>query len=862
MSAFYRNSYPRDRTENMNMGTRNEDAAEPGASRLPLKDVKVVDLGQYMAGPAVAMILADLGAMVVHVDPPGGPLWQTPANATLNRNKLIVTIDLKSEEGLQQARLLIEEADIVIESFRPGVMTKLGLDLAEFRQQWPELIAVSIPGFASNDQLRRDWRAYESVIAATSGVFTDMGLNRVLMGVNPSFTALPLSSAYGTVLAASAAILALQSRERTGLGDQIEVPLAAAVMEGLCYNSIKIDNMPERYKTQRHLEIERRQVEGLPMNIGYEELQELLDPFYRSYKCKDGRMFYLVCPSHNYHAKRCLQVLGLYEEMLDEGLPEEADTYLPVSEWKTGASLGVYPMPKFWADKIAARLKEVFATRTVKEWERRCGRGKFPGAPHRWLQEWMHDDHAEAACLMIEVEDPEYGTMIQPGPMVWFAESGEEMLEPNPRRYVEIDEAHAALRKIRTKLPKARDPLESGGWLDGVRVLDLCNVIAGPHSATYLARFGAEVIKIDPASPSYDCVNTIIYGMSHMRGKRSMLADIRAPEGREILEKLIQSVDVIVWNATDAQINAMNFDEKSLRAINPDAIFCKLDCYGGVRAGPRTNYLGYDDLVQATTGIMLRFGGTMDTPEEHAHVGTIDVMCGFAAALGIATALYQKLRTGRTGRVATSLAALSGLAQIPYCYDYDRRGLYDEPEGPEVAGIDDLTRFYSASCGNYVLLSANEMDTPRFENIEGLQGFCEIEHSERPAFLAAAFRTASAVDWESRLQASDIGAVVCENLETLRAYNNRPADGTPGTDRGSYSFSTVENHPCGRSVTQLDPYAVRPSRSRVTALPPAEKYGASTRCVLRELGLTEAEIESLIQKGIVSESWSREYLPS
>jgi crotonobetainyl-CoA:carnitine CoA-transferase CaiB-like acyl-CoA transferase len=154
------------------------------------------------------------------------------------------------------------------------------------------------------------------------------------------------------------------------------------------------------------------------------------------------------------------------------------------------------------------------------------------------------------------------------------------------------------------------------------------------------------------------------------------------------------------------------------------------------------------------------------------------------------------------------------------------------------------------------------MDTPRFENIEGLQGFCEIEKSERPVFLAATFRTASAVDWESRLQEADIGAVVCENLETLRAYNNRPADGTPGTDRGSYSFSTVEDHPCGRTVTQLDPYAVRPSRSRVSALPPAEKYGASTRVILKELGLADAEIESLIQRGIVSESWSTEYLPS
>ncbi len=73
-------------------------------SALPLSCVRVVDFGQYIAGPAVAMILGDLGATVVHVDPPGGPLWDNPANAILNRNKLIITLDLKTEEGWNRQR--------------------------------------------------------------------------------------------------------------------------------------------------------------------------------------------------------------------------------------------------------------------------------------------------------------------------------------------------------------------------------------------------------------------------------------------------------------------------------------------------------------------------------------------------------------------------------------------------------------------------------------------------------------------------------------------------------------------------------------------------------------------------------------
>jgi crotonobetainyl-CoA:carnitine CoA-transferase CaiB-like acyl-CoA transferase len=183
---------------------------------MPLTGVRVIDFGQYLAGPAVAMILGDLGATVVRIEHPDGPLWDNPANAVLNRNKMVVTLDLKSEADLAAARSLIADADVVVENFRPGVMSRLGLDLAELRVERPELVTVSLPGFASDDELRRDWKAFESIIAAASGVFTDMGLNRVLMGVNPSFSPLPLSSAYATTIAASAVAIALYSRMRTG----------------------------------------------------------------------------------------------------------------------------------------------------------------------------------------------------------------------------------------------------------------------------------------------------------------------------------------------------------------------------------------------------------------------------------------------------------------------------------------------------------------------------------------------------------------------------------------------------------------------------------------------------------------------
>jgi crotonobetainyl-CoA:carnitine CoA-transferase CaiB-like acyl-CoA transferase len=393
-------------------------------------------------------------------------------------------------------------------------------------------------------------------------------------------------------------------------------------------------------------------------------------------------------------------------------------------------------------------------------------------------------------------------------------------------------------------------------------VLDLCNVIAGPHSVAYLARFGAEVIKIDPAKPLYDCWNTVIFGMSHMRGKQSVLLDINSPDGREIFEQLVKSVDVVVWNATDRQVKWMGLDAESLKALNPNAIFCQLDCFGGVRTGPRTDYLGYDDLVQSATGIMLRFGGSMRTPEEHAHVGTIDVMCGFGAALGVAVALYQKSKTGIVGRPRTSLSALTGLAQIPFCHEYEGRGPFDEPSGRDIKGFNALSRLYETGSGDYLLLCATDADLPRLGTVEGLEALGAVAAADRDGLIARAFLSASAETWQKRLLRADVGVSLCENIETIRASSARMWDGTPGTDRGSYSFSIFPDHPSGHTVTQLDPFAIRPAVGKVIAVTPAEKYGASTRSVLKTLSYSDAEIDRMIASGTASETWSAEYLPS
>lgn len=126
-----------------------------------LEGTRVIDFGQYIAGPLAAMLLGDHGADVIRIEPPDGPRWNTPANATWNRNKRSIALNLKNETERETARRLVAGADVVIENFRPGVMDRLGLGAAAMTEANPRLIYCSLPGFGSDDPRAqvRAWRA-------------------------------------------------------------------------------------------------------------------------------------------------------------------------------------------------------------------------------------------------------------------------------------------------------------------------------------------------------------------------------------------------------------------------------------------------------------------------------------------------------------------------------------------------------------------------------------------------------------------------------------------------------------------------------------------------------------------------------
>ena len=503
----------------------------------------------------------------------------------------------------------------------------------------------------------------------------------------------------------------------------------------------------------REHEIAYRRGNGIKMNLSYDALQEYLDPFFRTYDCADGRKFYCVCPSHRNHAKRALQVLGIYDELVAEGLPEVQDLYLPIDEWDGETSIGVYPLPKKWADIIAPRMKTAFLRKSSDEWSIIFGEAGIPGAPQRTTQEWVNDEHTNATGLIVEVDDPEYGLMKQPGPLVWFEENASALITPRPRKNVTFEQAIAALQSAApatTSRPTGQDikPATGKGWMDGFRVLDLTNVIAGPHSGAFLGRFGAEVIKLDPVKPMYDPLIGTLYSFQTDMGKKKALVDIMTDEGREAFNRLVRSVDLVLINAPDRQMKPLGLDHETLQSIHPGVLFCRLDCLGGPLRGPKTDYIGYDDIIQANSGIMMRFGGA-DTPEEHAHVGTLDVNCGFAAGMGMALAAYHKLRTGQTSRVRTSLSAVTNIAQIPFAFDYEGKQHGNEVSGREALGNHPLSHFYQTEDG-WIFIDSDIRELNRLNALEGLTGIADVDDHKQ--FLQQVLAQAPSDYWVTELR--------------------------------------------------------------------------------------------------------------
>ena len=758
-----------------------------------LEHIRVIDFGQYISGPLAGMLLADQGAEVVRVDPPGGPRWETPANSTWNRGKKSITLDLKQADDAAVARSLIQSADVVVENFRPGTMERLGLGSEEMTRANPSLVYCSIPGFASDDP-RAAMPAYEGVVGAASATFRPPNAD----SPRPVYTAIPIASVYGAFQSVVAIVVALNARERDGVGQRIEVPLFDSMFQSLGRFGVRVHNAPP----------------AIPM------LQELWGGIFQ---CSDGQ-YVRFGGSGNQNFRQFVEAAGI-TSWDDEGLTD-FDRPLDV--------------PQFHAE-AQQRIRELFLSRTAQEWEDLIAEAGSEGAVCRTSAEWFDHPHTRASQMMVEVDDPTYGKMLQPGINARMSLTPGRVRGPAPTPDQHRGEILAELRpRPASEAAMHQDTMSSGfdissavdmsSALDGVKVLDLCIILAGPTMGRTLAEYGANVIKIDNPRRG----STVARHNDINRGKRSILLDLRSEEGRDVFWKLLEDADVVAQNYRAGSLERLGLGYEAVKKRKPDIVYASLNAYGHM--GPWAERPGHEGFAQATAGMTRRFGG--DGMPESQPNPVNDYGTGFMGAYGVALALLHRQRTGEGQHIDSALAYTAMTLQSPFMQLYEGKQ-WNETSGQDALGTGPLHRAYQASDG-WLFIGAPTSALSRLSRLEGLSGIDSLRGDALASSLEERFQGNSVAFWVERLAAAGIGAQrVVTNVRELMT--------DPWVE--SHGLSITREHDELGPVTTCGP-APRLSRTPVRPGIPAPKPGSHAREILEEHGLG-SHYQTLLDSGVI-----------
>ena len=815
----------------------------------PLTGVRVVDFGHYIAGPLTGMLLADQGAEVIKVDRPGTPDYDTPANGVFNRGKQRVTLDLKDADDCAMAVKLIRSADVVIENFRPGVMQRLGLGAEEMTALNPGLVYLSLPGFASTDE-RAPIRAFEGIISAAIGQYTDLQSRRA--DLPPVYTPMPLGSTYGAIHGAIAVTLALYAREESGRGDVIEVSLVGAAMSAMAVIMLDVADKPARY--------------GTPANANRQKQRSSAgSPFSGTFRAGDGQWLYIIAAGHSRNSRSLVKALEVYDDLIAEGMVD-----VPVYEnlHLTNNIPDSSHLSSEWNLKAREKIESVLASEPAQHWVDVLTAAGVPCTIQRTAQAWLHKSETEEAALTVVVDDPEYGPMRQLGVQTWLSKTPDECAIPRPSRpfvgdvdpqmtQMNADGSFAGGGESKAIEGQAKPILE------GVRVLDLSNVLAGPASARTLAEYGAEVIKIDPPEPYFGPRISSWFPLEVSPGKRSVILNLKDEAGRAAFMKLVETADVIVHNFRPGVAQSLGIDYDAVKRRKSDIVYLNLTAFNGPRPGPWMNRPGFDPLLQGSTGIQMRYGGEGNRPVLHGWASCIDYITGYSATYGAVLALLKRRRSGVPDGgdfVTTSLAQGGQLVQAPFMYACEAGCSGDEPAGQGAVGEHALHRMYRA-CDGWVFLGglAHEMD-----KLRGIVGLENTPDEDAGGFLEGEIKKRDVAHWVEVFNEVGLAGHRIDSLEDIREiFLHEVCDDLLDAwdDGRSISIVRFTDHPVGSAVDLAPPAYVRLKNAPVQLLYACPKQGAHTREILGELGYDDDYVDDLIAKGVAKEQLHEYYLP-
>ncbi|PYN74780.1 MAG: acyl-CoA transferase [Candidatus Rokuibacteriota bacterium] len=390
--------------------------------------------------------------------------------------------------------------------------------------------------------------------------------------------------------------------------------------------------------------------------------------------------------------------------------------------------------------------------------------------------------------------------------------------------------------------------------LDGVRILDLSRVLAGPFCGMLLADLGADVIKIEDTGagdesrtwPPHKDGESAAYLVIN-RNKRDLTLDLKSPDGVAVLKKLVAGADVLIENFRTGTMESFGLGYDTLSAINPGLIYCSVSAFG--RTGPRKDGAGYEALMQAFSGIM-SITGEPDGPPVRAGVSFLDLTTGIFSAFGIVNALLYRAKTGLGQRVDGSLLETAVTLLNYHAEGYLLTGAVPKPLGSAHPSLSPY-RTFRCRDGQWVFIAgANDrfwqklvgaLDLPALRDERFATNLGRVRH--RAELEAAVSKAIGAFDREPLLKLLEDAGVPATPVNTVDQVMNDPQ---------TAARQMIERvlHPRLGEIPVIGT-PVKFSRMRPGARTPAPLQGEHTDQVLAEFGYSTDEISTLRAKKVV-----------
>jgi crotonobetainyl-CoA:carnitine CoA-transferase CaiB-like acyl-CoA transferase len=573
-----------------------------------LSGIRIVDLGGSIAVTVASMILADAGADVVMVEPPGGStLRALPGFRTWGRNKRSVRIDLTSPAGRDELDSLLTNADVLLHSITPTDAAKLGLTDDFLAAAHPNLIVSGVLAWPAGHAMA-DAPVDDTLMLARLGVLDEQLGRRD----GPIYVRFPLGTWPAAWLGVVGIMARIVSRGRTGLVGPAHTSLAQGALVPMMMHWSRAETPSEML------------ARGMPKK----DMRASL------FECGDGRWIHIMPPPPDN--------TPLMQEVFDEMGPE---LIAEANARHADRAMNGYTN---WGANI-----EAFKRRTSAQWLENMWASDIPAQQAAQFGDILSDEQARANGYVLDIDDPVEGPITIAG-LPFTLDPPMSIRSSAPQRSEAAATVAAAWAGQPASLATSVGvPSPSGGRfpLEGLKVLDFGNFLAGPLGPMLLADLGATVVKVETTTG--DPMRAADWPFAGcQRGKRAVALDIKSPASRPALAALLQWADVVHHNLRMPAARRLGLDAASVRAVNPNVVFCHVSSYGPT--GPRADWPGYDQMFQSSCGWEVMGAGADNPPMWH-RFGFMDHLCAMASAAATLMAIYQQDTTGRATDVAASL---------------------------------------------------------------------------------------------------------------------------------------------------------------------------------------------------------------